>query len=241
MALLHARHRSFDFTSKFLWETEIMKRFHLLAAAAAGAMAIAAPATAANLLINGDFEASSNPTTTPPGWTNIGHSDGVIAYSAFNTPAYDGLYYYDIGGFGSPLPALGDGIEQTVATIAGEAYTLTFGYSGENTFGSTTILDVTIGSVLTQFTIIADGSGVFQMPFTTTSINYVAAGGSTTIKFQVSSSTNLGSHDPLLDKIIFEGAGAGVVPEPATWAMMIMGFGLVGTVMRRRKTAVSFA
>ncbi len=30
------------------------------------------------------------------------------------------------------------------------------------------------------------------------------------------------------------------VPEPATWAMMIMGFGLVGFAMRRRATAVSF-
>ncbi len=31
------------------------------------------------------------------------------------------------------------------------------------------------------------------------------------------------------------------VPEPATWAMMIGGLGLVGASMRRRKTAVSFA
>lgn len=33
------------------------------------------------------------------------------------------------------------------------------------------------------------------------------------------------------------------VPEPATWAMMIMGFGMVGSAMRRRnvKTNVSFA
>lgn len=31
------------------------------------------------------------------------------------------------------------------------------------------------------------------------------------------------------------------VPEPATWAMMIAGFGLVGGAMRRRKTSVAFA
>lgn len=31
------------------------------------------------------------------------------------------------------------------------------------------------------------------------------------------------------------------VPEPATWAMMIMGFGLVGGAMRRRTTRVRFA
>jgi hypothetical protein len=31
------------------------------------------------------------------------------------------------------------------------------------------------------------------------------------------------------------GGGGGGVPEPATWAMMIMGFGFVGNAMRRRR------
>ncbi len=30
----------------------------------------------------------------------------------------------------------------------------------------------------------------------------------------------------------------GAVPEPATWAMMIAGFGAVGVAMRRRQRAV---
>ncbi len=33
----------------------------------------------------------------------------------------------------------------------------------------------------------------------------------------------------------------GSVPEPASWAMMIGGFALAGSVMRRKKAAVSFA
>ena len=34
---------------------------------------------------------------------------------------------------------------------------------------------------------------------------------------------------------------AGVIPEPATWAMMIAGFGLVGGAMRRRRVARAIA
>lgn len=36
-------------------------------------------------------------------------------------------------------------------------------------------------------------------------------------------------------------AATAAVPEPASWAMMIGGFGLVGAAVRRRKVAVSFA
>ena len=35
--------------------------------------------------------------------------------------------------------------------------------------------------------------------------------------------------------------GAGGVPEPATWAMMLVGFGGLGAVMRRRRTAATLA
>jgi hypothetical protein len=42
--------------------------------------------------------------------------------------------------------------------------------------------------------------------------------------------------------INFSASVAGAVPEPATWAMMIGGFGMVGGAMRRRRSVkVSFA
>ena len=34
------------------------------------------------------------------------------------------------------------------------------------------------------------------------------------------------------------GGGGNEVPEPATWMMMIMGFGGVGALLRRRRTAI---
>ena len=37
------------------------------------------------------------------------------------------------------------------------------------------------------------------------------------------------------DRLRFGGTPGGVVPEPATWAMMIIGFGAAGSMIRRRK------
>jgi hypothetical protein len=59
------------------------------------------------------------------------------------------------------------------------------------------------------------------------------------VKFNIgtNSADNVG---PLLDNVKLT-VDAGV-PEPAAWAMMLAGFGLVGAAMRRReKVAVTFA
>jgi len=69
---------------------------------------------------------------------------------------------------------------------------------------------------------------------------FLKAGNAGTLNFF----TGTGSADnvgPLLDKVTLSIA-SGAVPEPAAWAMMLAGFGLVGTAMRRRqKMAVTFA
>jgi hypothetical protein len=40
-------------------------------------------------------------------------------------------------------------------------------------------------------------------------------------------------------RIVIDINGGGVVPEPGTWAMLIVGFGLVGFAARRRTTALA--
>lgn len=50
-----------------------------------------------------------------------------------------------------------------------------------------------------------------------------------------------GSGFPQIDNVSFTVASATApVPEPATWAMMIVGFGAVGATLRRRRPAVAF-
>lgn len=44
-----------------------------------------------------------------------------------------------------------------------------------------------------------------------------------------------------LSDLFVPGAISGAVPEPASWAMFIGGFGLMGATLRRRRTNVSFA
>ena len=44
---------------------------------------------------------------------------------------------------------------------------------------------------------------------------------------------------PAVSHLMFFGSKAGGVPEPAAWAMMLAGFGLVGSAMRRRTPALA--
>jgi hypothetical protein len=44
-----------------------------------------------------------------------------------------------------------------------------------------------------------------------------------------------------IDNVSFDVSSTGAIPEPATWAMMILGFGAAGSMIRRRRTALAVA
>ena len=46
---------------------------------------------------------------------------------------------------------------------------------------------------------------------------------------------------PVLSGVINDAAGAGAVPEPTSWALMILGFGAVGTTLRSRRRTSELA
>ncbi|MBC9032441.1 PEPxxWA-CTERM sorting domain-containing protein [Sphingomonas sp. JC676] len=205
--------------------------------------AIASTAQAQNLLVNGGFEDSDSGFVTPTGWTNIGPSNGVVPYSAIGpglTP-YEGDNFYTIGGLGTNgISAIGWGIGQSVATTIGNTYRLTFGFSDENGPGLETVLGVGIGGTVTQYTLTATNAGFFARQFQTATIDYIATGALTNISFTLLATNELGiigNNDPLIDGVIFEQIAVGNpggVPEPASWATMIGGFGFAGAAMRRR-------
>ncbi|MBN8832679.1 MAG: PEP-CTERM sorting domain-containing protein [Sphingomonadales bacterium] len=145
------------------------------------------------------------------------------------------------------------------AFSAGDLITLSFAISGNQrgygaddwtaalNFASTT--DITEWGVSVNGTTFAGGSGLadaisFSQAAWTTDFPFVdftlfartGNAGSVSFSFATNSADNVG---PLLDNVSLDISSA--VPEPATWAMMIGGFALVGAAMRRRVATVSFA
>jgi len=204
--------------------------------AAVGVLAAAwVPAAAQNLLLNGGFEASSSTTATPPGWFNLGAANGVLSYAAITTqPVYEGLRFYDVGAHGSGVAAIGEGVGQTFATLAGATYRLSFGLSGENLGSAIETLRVNAGDASMDYALTPTGSGIFARPFATETFTFNAVATTTTLNFILQSVVGTaGNNDPLLDGISVELVSAAPVPEPESWALLLAGLAGVGVVQRR--------
>lgn len=140
---------------------------------------------------------------------------------------------------------------------AGDSVTFSFDLSGNQrvrgsdnfyagfTFGGATLLtSYNLGgawgpvNVLNNVTRtgISTSSSILGNAFTHYSINFVA-GQAGSVSAQLGDPTNPGDKfGPIADNLSLDlTPGRGGVPEPATWAMMILGFGAAGSMIRRRK------
>ncbi|HWI85748.1 MAG TPA: PEPxxWA-CTERM sorting domain-containing protein [Sphingomonas sp.] len=158
-------------------------------------------------------------------------SGDVVAYFVGSTASYDERLGLLINGVDTGLLGLqnhssvyGDQLNFGHADLGDE---LTF-YILVDTTGDTFYTDVTLNADAFEHIKFEAFPGFGSVPAgTLVQFEDIYGGGDQNFHDEVFVFTNLTDIKP-------------DVPEPATWAMMVGGFGLVGSAMRRKRTAVSF-
>jgi Protein of unknown function (DUF642)/PEP-CTERM motif len=203
-------------------------------------------AAAPNLLTNGSFETPTVPlgsftnfgsgSTVISGWTVVGPEASVVSGSFASEcctfPAADGTQWLDLTG---DLSNREEGVEQSVATVAGQTYDLSFMLGNvsdpRGIYGTTSTVAVMVnGTALATFTnsCTTCTSTLTWQNFTT---SFVATGPSTMVEFLNEDPTNDNSNG--LDEVVLTGA-AGAVPEPASFGLLTLGLSGLGLLRRRR-------
>ncbi|MBB5987561.1 choice-of-anchor C family PEP-CTERM protein [Sphingobium lignivorans] len=179
------------------------------------------------------------------GWTVFTGAVDLIHGGYLNPDfvASDGINSIDMNGSTGQV----GGISQSFDTLAGGTYTVTFDMNAnvyDGFIGMKNLL-VEVAGFSQEFGYDTSLHPIGQGgPWTTHSFDFVALSSSSTLSF-LSTYTGGGRvYGALLDNVRvthLDGSVPGAVPEPASWAMMIGGFALAGSTLRRRRTAVAFA
>ena len=208
-----------------------MRRF-LMTAALAGALLGAASQAGATIIADGDF-------SSPPGAGSFTTYNGG-SFGPWNVTGSVDL----IGDYWQAPPAGGGsvdldgnspgGVSQAFTAPKGE-YELSFYLSGNPDGGDgVKTVEVSVGDVDKTFTF--DNTGVTTrgaMGYQLETVKFFT-GGSDTLSFK---SLDVGSpYGPVIGQV-----SVGAVPEPATWAMMLMGFGGLGAAMRSSRRRMALA
>lgn len=196
-----------------------MQKLMLIAALAAFA---ATPAVAVtNLVTNGGFEAGNL-----TGWTRLG-ATSTEAARVVRPAAYAGTW----GGRFSSNAGLA-GISQALATVVGRTYEVSFLF--RHGVGTATAPSYAFAATFAN-----DGPSDLLIDYQNRLPTYdfadwtlyrarvVAVAASTDLSFEFS--------DPRPTAWDLDDVSVVAVPEPASWALMIGGFGLVGAVLRRAR------
>jgi choice-of-anchor C domain-containing protein len=190
---------------------------------------------------NGPYAAGSQRSTAITGWTVTGVSVDYKS-SSYWTPSH-GQWSIDLDGtsrVGDNGNAAG-GIQQTISTIAGHSYTVTFDMSGNPEGGlGTKALQVSAAGQSSDFSfdVFAGQQRSGNMGWQTHTWSFVADSGSTTLSF---ASLVAGDFGAALDyvNVVDSGATTGPIvqsaPEPTSLTLILLGSLGVARLSRRRR------
>jgi len=180
-----------------------------------------------NLVVDGSFEDQSQAAGTWSvynainGWTTVSGA-GIEVRNNVVGAAYEGVNFVELDSYSNSAMA------QTLTTVAGATYDLSFAYSARPgvSAGSNVIQVLWDGIALAAVT--ANGSNLSDNDWNV--FKYTVTGsGSDTLTFRA-----IGVNDSLggsLDAVSVTAA----VPEPSTYAMMFLGLGLIGASLSGRR------
>lgn len=182
---------------------------------------------------------AASPASATPVFTTTWDSQNFGANAGYTfLPSYEGwtagenkleVQYNNVAGLaysGNNLVELDTNRNSSISRLIGPgSYVLSFFYSDRPNVGAASNgLAVLLGG--TSILNIAGGNGGSQTNWVQKSVAFSVAD-QARLKFAARGTSD--SYGSYIDSITLS-----AVPEPATWAMMIGGFGLVGGMMRRR-------
>ncbi len=194
----------------------------ITAAIAVSALAASAAHASTNIVVNPGFETGGalSPWVSAGGWIDATFQTGVLPY--------------DGDRFAASGCITACALSQSLATIAGQSYDLAFAYNPgvQAQFGADiqVFWDGALIGDINSVTNPADPADAWKVYSFT---GLVASSGATSLSFSAVQPLVADGLDDVSVTAASVVAGGG--PEPATWAMMLLGFSGLGAALRRRR------